>query len=369
MGERNKDAEIIKCIPTDIHPTSLMKAIPVKTMQSLLSRMGIEYEEGLPQEAYALAWYNEIADNREWVLRMLPKDYILFLLEIWEKREIPMDGSKWEALQYLKLFGLLAYKKGNKALKEEGEIYVISSVKENFYFYLKSKNSRKLMNRYDRWDVVFSGLSYYYGILPMTDLHKMFCQSLKEEISYEEFLPFMKCRSDLWNLGAVLENNKGQTYFMNQNVENPEIMLLYLDEHKDLPYQYISYDKLSYIKSGFGIDNRWPGLSELGNYLVDVMEFSYYRSTVLVHSILIAIQNSTPLEKIKEKLDIISFSNEEQRQMAEKYVIIMYYNIPIYEYKGHTRKEYKKWFDDWERKNKRGSFQLLPGGKETIYGP
>jgi len=363
MEEHNR-IETVKCTSADTHPISAMGRMSVKTVQSFLKIMGIEYEKGLPAEAYLMAWHEEFCGNREWVLLMLPKPYLLLLLEIWDSDTVEMDPIRWDMIQNLKMFGFLNYRRGNDRNHMESEIFVNLSMKQNFFFLLKSRESRKKMDRYDKWENALLGMLYYYGIVPMNDLHSLFREAVGEEISYDRFVTFVRCRADLWGHGTFLKDRKKQEFFMIRNVESAELTLLMIREHQDLPYKRTDYYDLEYVRNGFGIDNRWDGVSELGSFLVQDMDMSYYRSTVLVHTILVSIQNGMTLEKILEKIGFISFYDEEDRKTAEKYVNIMYESIPVYEYKGYSRSEYRKICLKNDRNKRRKRFTMLPGGKQ-----
>ena len=363
MEEFNK-TETVKCTSVDTHPISAMNRMSVKTVQSFLKIMGIGYEKGLPVEAYLMAWHEEFCGNREWVLTMLPKPWLLLLTEIWDSDTVEMDPVRWDMIQNLKMFGFLNYRRGNHRNHAESEILVFRSMKQHFYFLLKSRESRKKMDMYDRWENALLGMLYYYGIVPLHDLHRLFAEAVGEEISYDRFICFLRCRGDLWGHGSFLKDRKKKEYFMIRNVESAELTLLMVGEHKDLPYKKVDYRDLEYVRNGFGIDNRWDGVSELGSFLVQDMDMSYYRSTVLVHTILVSVQNGMSLEKIQEKTGFISFYDEEDRKTAEKYVNIIYESIPVYEFKGYSRSEYRKICLRNDRNSRRKRFTMLPGGKQ-----
>ena len=362
--EEYANTELVKCIEMDIHPVSIMNHISVKTAQSMLSHIGIEYEEGLVPDAYLIAFHEEFCRDRSWIIHMLPKFYLHFLMEIWDSDEIELDGIRWDMLKHLKRFGLVTYRKGSRRQGIPSEIYVISSMKNHFYFYLKSRDAEKKMDHYEKMENAFLGMMYYYGIAPLKNLHNIFCQVLKKEIEYQTFFRFVRCRSDLWAWGFFLKDRQGEDYFMNHNVESAELSLVLIREHKDLPYKRVSYDDLAYVRNGYGIDNRWYGVSELGSYLVNDMQMSYYRSTVLVHTFLTAIQNGTDLKQLSEKMAVISFSDPKDRKNVEKYVSIMYEHIPIFELKGHSRLEYGRKYQESESRKNRSRFHMIPGGKK-----
>ena len=362
MADYSK-VELVNCIEVDFHPTSVMKHVSVKGVQSMLTHMEVEYEEGLIRDAYLIAFHEEFCRNRDWILRMIPKVYLTFLVEIWDSDQVEMDGLRWDMLKHLKQFGLITYQKGNQRQDIPAQIYVISSMKNHFYFYLKSRDAREKIDWYEKIENGFLGMMYYYGLASLKDLHLLLCEAIKKELDYENFLSFIRCRADLWAWGLFLQDRKGEEFFMNYNVQSAELSFVMIREHNDLPYKKLSYDDLTYIRFGYGIDNRWYGVSELGSYLVNDMQMSYYRSTVLLHTILTAIQNGAELKQLSDKLAVISFSDINEKKNVEKYVSIMYDHVPLFELKGFSRSEYKRKYQESEYRKKRNRFHMITGGK------
>ena len=58
---------------SSLEAETIMKSTPVQTVKSILGRIGIEYEDGLPKEAYISALKEEFCSEPKWVLLMLPK--------------------------------------------------------------------------------------------------------------------------------------------------------------------------------------------------------------------------------------------------------------------------------------------------------
>ena len=81
--------EYARCIRSDLEPISVIKSISTETLLSLLERMGIEYEKGLPKEAYLIAWQEELQEHRDWIVRGFPEKYLKLLMEIWDLKKVP----------------------------------------------------------------------------------------------------------------------------------------------------------------------------------------------------------------------------------------------------------------------------------------
>ena len=120
------------------------------------------------------------------------------------------------------------------------------------------------------------------------------------------------------------------------------MLLEYVRQHENLPYKPIKLEDLIYISDAAGIDNRWRGVSELGNLFIDKMGLNYYRATVLVRTLLIMIKNGSSYEKLQEKVSILSFENAQIREEVQQAVRQIFENVPVFEYKGYSRAEYKR---------------------------
>lgn len=358
------DAMQADIVQGDMEASSVMQKTPVETVKSILSRIGVEFEEGLPKETYIAALKEEFCNNSEWILKMIPRNFLEFLLSIWEKTEIEVSLEEWDYMEYLKIFGLVTFKKGNPLTDEPNLIYCIPEMRDRFYFLLKSRKSRALMEQYEEWEKIICGLMYYYGMVEVTVLHENFMRVIKRVLSYEEFLTFVKCRCSLWAFGILLRDVQRQKeYYQYVNVENQEMLLMYIQQHNDLSYKNIEKEDLFYISEAAGIDNRWKGVSELGNFMLDEMHMNYYRATVMVKTLLLMIQNGCEWGDLKEKMAVLSFDSLNMEERLYEIIKMLYESVPLYELKGYSRKEYEKMFRQKQLKKKREMFTIINGRK------
>ena len=363
MQERY-DALQAKIVTEDMEASSVMQKTPVETVKSILSRIGIDFDGGLPKETYVTALKDAFCGSNKWILEILPRTFLDFLLRIWEKTEIEVGIEEWDYMEYLKIFGLAAYQKGNPLSGDINIIYCIPEMRDRFYFLLKSRKSRALMEQYEEWEKIIMGLMFYYGMAEMTVLHDSFMRITRRMISYEEFVTFVKCRCSFWSFGILLRDvNQENEYYQYANVENAEMLLMYIRQHRDLPYKYVEKEDLFYISEAAGIDNRWKGVSELGNLLLDEMDMDYYRATVWIKTLLLMIQNGCEWGDLKDKMAVLSFTGEALREKVFGAVRILYENVPIYELKGHSRSEYEKLFRQKQLKKKKEMFTIINGKK------
>ena len=368
IGENMQDryvADEARVSISSLEAETIMKSTPVQTVKSILGRIGIEYEDGLPKEAYISALKEEFCSEPKWVFLMLPKVMLDFLTEVWENPVIAMTEERWNYIEYLKIFGFLAYQMGNPVTDEPNRLIVAEEMKDNFYFLLKSRKSRTTLSVYEEWEKVITGFMYYYGFIETRTLYSLFLKVSKKVISYEDFLLFIKCRTSLWPFGAILKDTFGKNeYFQYLNVDNPDMLLEYVRQHEEVPYKPVKIEDLIYVSDAAGIDNRWRGVSELGNLLIDKMGLNYYRATVLVRTLLIMIKNGSSYEKLQEKVSVLSFESSQIREEVQQAVRQLFENVPVFEYKGYSRAEYKRLSYQKQLKKKRNLFTIIDGGKE-----
>ena len=91
---------------SSLEAETVMKSTPVSTVTSILGRIGIEYEEGLPKEAYIAAFKEEFCSEPRWVLLMLPKMMLDFLMEVWENPVVEVAHLPPSAAPYRAPSGL-----------------------------------------------------------------------------------------------------------------------------------------------------------------------------------------------------------------------------------------------------------------------
>lgn len=373
--QNNYQENYALCVYGEMDAASIMRGISVQSIKTILMQMGIEYVDNLPAETYIMAFLDEFSDNGDWILKMIPASALDYLLDIWEQAEIddelfesPMiwvEEEDWESLQYLRLFGLLTFRKGNAATDEPNVIYIVKEMRDQFYFHLRSKRSQALIEKYDMWESAVRGLMYYYGLIEMEDLCQQFSGSIKEKVDFEEFFLFIKVRSTLWTFGAFLYDQRyGKKYYAISDAENPDLILMAASTHNELAYKEIKYDNLVYVSDAGGIDNRWDGISELGTILVDEMNMNYYRATVFIKTIISLVQNNYSYNELKNKLDLICSDYDMNYRDIMEALQSIYYSVPVFELKGYSRKEYYQIQNKLNQKRKRERFKVIKGGAD-----
>ena len=363
--EENMTYEKVNIVTADFDTFSVMSKTPVETVKSILGRIGLDYTEGLHKDAYVMAFYQELIDDPNLILRMVPGEMIDFVMDVWEQDQMEMDEMSWNYVEYLRIFGLVS----SGRLEEEGKIkkvlYRIPESRDRFYFLFKSKKSRNLIKRYNHWDKLIAGSMFYYGVIDLEIFHNIFIKVSKYALSYDEFFSYIKCRSSLWSFGAILISGSGRhMYFQSYEVENADMTLLYIREHRKLHYKKINVDQLIYIAESGGVDNRWKGVSEFGELLIDTMNMDYFQVTVLLQKLIHMIRNSASYDSLIKEVKSLDYRSEKQWEKMNQVIRSLYYHIPVFEYKGFTRSEFEKLFHEKQLKNREKLFTIIDGGKE-----
>lgn len=371
--QNNYQENYALCVYGEMDSLSILRSVSLQSVKTILLQMGVEYVDNLPPETYIMAFLDEFTENGDWILKMLPIPVLDYLLDIWEQMEtededldtptIWVEAEEWEYLQYLRLFGLVTYRKGNAAANEPNVIFVEREMRDLFYFHLRSRKSQDLLDKYEVWESDIRGLMHYYGLIQIEDLHQQFIKSTKESLTLEEFTQFLKIRTSLWTFGNILYDQRNdKQYYSIQDAENPDQILMFLLTHKDIPYKDVSCDDAVYVSDAGGIDNRWGGVSRLGSILLDELEMNYYRATVFVKTILSLVQNAYNYQELEDKFKLVCSDYEVNYGDVAEALELIYFHIPIYELKGHSRKEFGQIQYKLDQKKKRERFKLIKGG-------
>ena len=358
------NSPIVRVEESRTQAESVMMDTAVSAIKSILGRLGVEYSHGSPKEVYVTALQDTILENKDLILLMVP-DYIIgSLMEIWEEDTILADEELKNYLEYLKILGFAWYDRGNPKKGIPARICFSQKRKDEFYFYLRSRSAREEAGRFAVWEKLITGLMYYYGFLEMKDLYEHFLRVSSQLVPYELFISFLKCRCSLWAFGEVLKDiHRDVDYFSCCEVDNKEMLLLYIREHRDVPYKLLEAEDLIYVSEGAGIDNRWPGIQELGTLLANDLGLDFFKVTVHIRTLLRMIRNGNPLRALIERGDTLPLDRPEFKEAYETGVRLLYEHVPVFEYKGYSHSEYRKLFFEEQLKKKTSLFTIIDGGK------
>ena len=76
------------------------------------------------------------------------------------------------------------------------------------------------------------------------------------------------------------------------------------------------------------------------------------------------IKNGSSYEKLQEKVSILSFENAQIREEVQQAVRQIFENVPVFEYKGSSRAEYKRLSYQKQLKKRKNLFTIIDGGRE-----
>ncbi len=363
------------CKFSDLDSAAIMRGIAADTIGALLLTMGVELPEQMPKEAYITVFLEEFMNNGDWILKILPAEALDLLLDIWDQietaeddEELPpaiwVEDEEWEYLQYLRLFGLVTYKKGNSFANEPNIVYIVREMKDAFYFHLRSKNSQRLMEQYDTWETVIRGLMCYYGVIDVQEMYHRFMKAVPDcSADLNEFLIFLRVRSMLWSFGSFLRDNEHNIdYYMMYEVENPNQIIRRIQKYPDLTYKEVGAEDLIYVSEAAGIDNRWEGITTIGTFLIDEVEMDYYRTTVFIRTMISMIHNGYRLGELKENALMITAGTDFSPETVYEGLEQMYYSVPVFELRGYSRREYDQMRQLWIEEKRKKQFRVIRGG-------
>ncbi|MBR0411680.1 MAG: hypothetical protein IJI25_11905 [Eubacterium sp.] len=374
----------VRISASDVPAVTAIRMSPGQSIQALLTRLGTEYVQGLPREAYATALYDTLCDDRQLILTILPEVLISFLIRVWENETIEMEEKHWDYVKYLSMLGFLYSQRESSIFGAPDMLFYVGEMKEEFYFLLKSRKSRAIIHQYEEWEQVIMGLLYYYGVADLESFHRAFSSvmagpaekkrltDVKERpagegkpISFAVFESFLKLRCSFWGTGFFLRSLEGQTeYFSHNNVEDVNNILFQRDKY-DVPWFIPDRDSCIKLYAAGGLDNSWAGFQELVKLVGDELQMDYYRTNVVVRTMIRLIQNGCSLEELCRKAGDFSSSDKLQNDREESILRKLYYSVPLFFLKGNNRKQYDLINERKQLKNRRKLFTMIDGGKRS----
>lgn len=342
----------------DVDMASVISKNSVENLRAFMNRLNICPDEEIEKDGLALILKEYIIEHPEQILYIHGRETLAFLMDLWESEEMALNQSDWALVGQLQLLGFLDYSINSEEDKE-GNIYLIKEAKDNFYFYLRTRQARQKMEKYDIWERVIRGFMTFYGIISFNRLYFYFCKCMQEPIDDEDLHMFLSLRVSLWSFGSlVVERNSGMEYYENFEVKMPEKILDLCKEDKDRDYKKLDFDELLYVadNNGFG---PWDGISELADVLMGCLGVDYYQTVVILKSSLLMVQNGEDSGHIVEGVIKWCPGGEIFRTDIFRAVRLLYNSAPIYSLKGWSRDE-KKGND-----RKKPLFTVLEGGKQN----
>ncbi len=332
-----------------------------ENLYAFLKRLDLEVEKDWDKDALALVLKDFITENPEYLLSVYEKDVLKFLISLWEynEDEIELDQNEWSMIGQLRILGLIDH----AFVEKEGEryhlLYIVQEAKDVFYFYLKSKSAKTMMDRYQTWEYLIRGMMTHYGIISFQRLYYHFCRLMKSPIDDRELHRFLSARMNLHHFGCfAIEKPTNIEYYQTYEISNPEQVMEKRRELKEMDYFCPEFEDAVYIAENNGIGN-WDGISTIAEIFLQLLDIEYYKTVIAVKTCIIMAQNDETPDALEAYL---LGSYPECRTYKEKIrsaVLSLYNSVPVYSLNGYSRKELKK------LKRVTPAFTLIKGGRHT----
>lgn len=336
------ESQKIKIITIEKDMASVMAQNSKENISAILKRLNVFVDDSWDKDVLSLILRDTILENPEYVLYIHGKEILTFVIRLWESEELDLSPADWALLGQLRLLGFIEYSNEQINSDKENCIKVVKEAKEHLYFYLKSKTSRHLMNKLENWESVIRGMLTYYGIISFNRLYIYFCKCSNEPVDDDLLHLFLSVRINLLSFGSfVLETQSSTEYYQNYEASHPEQIIECCMNDKSLEYCLPKYETLLFLGNNNGLGD-WEGMSEIAAILMDDFEVEYYRTIVIIKSIVLMIQNGESFDEITKQLFILSPELREKEKDIRAHLIKLYESVPVYNLKGWTRQEVRK---------------------------
>lgn len=346
----------------DIDMASVISKNSVDNLRAFANRFEICEVEAIEKDVLALILKETILEHPEYILYIYSREALALLMDLWESEEMVLSQTDWALVGQLQLLGFLDYS-FHSDKPQEGIIYLVKEAKDNFYFFLKTRQAAQKMEKFDIWERVIRGMMTFYGIISFNRLYFYFCKCMQEPVDDEELHTFLSIRISLGSFGClVVESTSGLEYYESFDVKVPAKILDLCEQDQDRDYKKLNKEELLYVadNNGFGL---WDGLSELADVLMDCLYVDYYQAVVILKSTVLMVQNGEDTGHVVD--GVISWCPGGEIYRTEIFwgVREIYNSVPIYSLKGWSRAEKKG------EVQPRPLFTVLEGGKKKSPKP
>lgn len=320
-----------------------------RNLMVVCERLFLTFCEETPKQEMAESIAAKLQNEPRLLGKMLQQDAIELLFQLWNQPEGKMTIEPYlNDLQQLRYLGFISL--------DEEILSVNMEAKDIFYFPLKSKKMKEDMERYTEWEQVIFGMLFYYGILDVYVCHRIFCQTMNEEIPYEDLEEFLMIRIVFWRSGLLLRNQQDMRLFMaSREVINRNDIFDQWNEWQELQFRQYTKEEYKNLALGNGIIG-WNGISELFRFILETIEEDRYKAMLLGKSIVLMIQNGESyLEVVLRFKRMLPEKAAEDETTLCQYIKRIFYSVPIYGKKGHSRQELAT--------KKEEVFHVIDGGK------
>jgi len=328
----------------DVDMVSIISQNSRENLYAFLKRMDLEVEKNWDKEVLALLLKDTIVENPELLLHIFGKDVLNFLISLWEndQKEIIMEQADWAMIGQLKLLGFMDVSFVEEEKMRYHIIYIIQEGKDTFYFYMKSKTAKMMMERYDSWEQLIRGMMTYYGIISFNRFYYLFCRVIKSPIDDRELHRFLSSRMNLHHFGCfAIEKPSNVEYYQSYEISNPEQVIDKRQEMKEKDFYSPSYEDAVYIAQNNGI-GEWDGISRIAEIFLQLLDIEYYKTVIAIKTCILMAQN----DETPEVMEGFLFGSYPEcapyKDKIHDAVYAIYNSVPVYSLKGYSRKELKK---------------------------
>lgn len=352
----NKNQVLVSAIDVDM--ASVICQNSRDSLYAFLKRMDLYVEPDWDKEVLAMLLRDTILENPEYILSIYGREILDFLIELWESDSVELYQSGWSIVGQLKLLGFVDVKYTEGPDGTSGTIYMVNEARDAFYFYLKSRTAKMLMEHYYIWEVLVRGLLIHYGIISFNRLYYLFCRLIKSPVDDAEFHRFLSVRMELFHFGGfALEKSANVEYYQSYEVTDPEQVLEKRQENSKLDYFFPDYEDVLYIAQNNGM-GEWDGIGALAEIFLQLLDIEYYKTVITIKSCILMIQNDESPSQVEEHIYQCCPEGRKYQDKMKSAVLSLYNSVPVYSLKGWNRKSLRK------KHRSELPFTMIRGGKD-----
>lgn len=346
---RKEVAAVVKILVSNRNYIDELATNQTRNLMVMCERLFLDFEDKDEPVQMAVRIAEKLVDEPELIGKMVQQEAICLLVRLWN-----MENENFEAephageLQQLHYLGFLSV--------EEESLMINMEAKDLFFFVLKSRNLKPVMERYTIWERIIFGMLFLYGILDVYACYTIFKKLTQDEVDYGEMEEFLMLRMIFWRAGLLLRNQQDMRLFMaSREVMDRNKVFDQWNQSRDLPFKECTKDQYIDLAMGNGVV-RWDGIPELFAFIQEEIEDDRYKAMMIIKSIVLMIQNGMSyLDIILQYTKLAEEDSLEEQKELNRLIRRVFDTIPVFGQKGYTREELHR---------KRGNrFQVIDGGK------
>lgn len=320
-----------------------------RNLMVMCERLFLDFEDEDEPVQMAVKIAQKLVDMPELIAKMVQQDAICLLVQLWG-----MEGETFAAelhpgeLQQLHYLGFLSL--------EDDALMVNMEAKDLFFFVLKSRRLKPMMEKYTRWERIIFGMLFLYGILDVYACYTIFKKVTEDEVRYQEMEEFLMLRMIFWRAGVLLRSQQDMRLFMaSREVMDRNRVFDQWNQNADLPLKELTQEEYEELAVSNGVI-RWEGIPELFTFIQEKMEDDKYQAMMIVKSIVLMIQNGISyLDIILEYTKFLAEDSTAEQKEWNQLIRRIYDTVPVFGQKGYTRKELQQ--------KREPRFLVIDGGK------